>query len=94
MFREGTQIQARDGSPRFQGRQVAVISLVRDAYLERTSQAPDSDYRAEGLEWLEQQGIKIRGMEPREFWDEWKAADELVYVVRFRVIKRLMPVDA
>ena len=92
MFRAGVQVQGWDRGPRFGGRQVVVISLIRDAYLERTSLMPDKDYRAEGLEWMEKQGILIRGKHPRQFWEDWKAANELVYVVRFQVMQRLVPV--
>ena len=94
MFKAGTQVQGWDRSPRFKGQQVAVISLVQDAYPERTSMMPDEDYRREGLEWMEKQGILIRKLHPRDFWEQWKAADELVYVVRFQVLKRLAPVGA
>jgi len=100
LFKAGTKAQAWDRSPRFKGDQVAVISLTQDAYLESTSMAPDEDYRREGLEWMEKQGIMIpvtyKGrklpMSPRQFWEQWKAADELVYVVRFQVMQRLAPV--
>jgi len=87
-------VQGWDRGPRVGGRQVAVVRLTAAPYLERTSQAPDRDYKAEGLLWMEEKGIKVRGMEPREFWEQWKAADELVYVVRFQLMKALVPVEA
>ena len=93
LFRAGVKVQGWDRSPRFGGQQVAVISMVQDAYPERTSYMPDKDYRAEGLEWMEKQGILIRGKSPRQFWEEWKAANEMVYVVRFQVMERLVPVS-
>jgi len=99
LFKAGVKAQGWDRSPRSHGQQVAVISLTRDAYLEKTNMAPDEDYRKEGLEWMEKQGIMVPAtyegrkmpMHPRRFWEQWKAADELVYVVRFQVLQRLAP---
>jgi hypothetical protein len=48
---------------------------------------PDSDYENEGLAWMERKGIKINGVTPQYFWDRWKYADELVYVVRFEIVE-------
>ena len=41
------------------------------------------DYKAEGLFWMEKQGIKIRGLAPREFFEAWKQDNEMVWVVTF-----------
>jgi hypothetical protein len=89
-FRCGMDVQAWDRLPRAGGQPVAIICLTADPYPERTSIMPEKDYAAEGLLWLEQKGLKIRGMEPRKFWEDWKDADEFVYVVRFQLIKRLV----
>ena len=48
---------------------------------------PAEDYENEGLAWMERQGMKIQGVSPREFWEHWKAADEVVYVVRFKKLE-------
>lgn len=94
LFKAGMDVQGWDRGPRVGGWQVAVVRLIADPYLERTSSMPDRDYKAEGLEWMEKQGILIRGKSPRQFWDDWKLADELVYVVRFQLVRRLAPVEA
>ena len=91
MFRAGMEVQGWDRSPRSGGQQIAVVSLTADPYLERTGAMPDADYEKEGLGWMERRGVMIRGRTPREFWESWKDADELVYVVRFQVMKRLAP---
>ena len=87
MFRAGTKCQGWDRSPRIGGRQVAVISLTRDAYAQSTGSMTEADYEAEGLAWMEQTGKLIRGKTPRQFFEDWKAADELVYVVRFQLMQ-------
>jgi len=92
-FKAGAVVQGWDRLPRVGGQQVAIIRLTTDPYLQRTSQMTEMDYRAEGLEWMEQNGILIRGKYPRQFFDQWKAADELVYVVRFQLMKRLVPAE-
>ena len=61
--------------------------MTQDVYPERTSQMPDSDYENEGLSWMERQNMKIQGITPRKFWEQWKLADELVYVVRFKKLE-------
>jgi len=68
--------------------------MVTDSVLVKSPTVTNVLELAEGLEWLEQQGILVRGRSPRQFWEEWKAADELVYVVRFQVLKRLAPLGA
>ena len=85
-FKAGMDVQGYDRGPRVGGRQVAIVRLIAAPYLERTGVMPERDYASEGLLWMEKKGIKIRGMEPREFWEKWKAADELVYVVRFQLM--------
>lgn len=91
MFKAGKQVQAWDKSPRNGGHQVGIISLTRDAYPERTSSMTEADYEAEGLAWLTEQGHLIQGRSPRQFFDDWKAADELVYVVRFQLLSLTRP---
>ena len=86
-FHYGMVVQAWDKLPRAGGKQVGLIRLTATPYKEGTSHIPDEDYENEGLAWMEEQGLKIRGMEPREFWEQWKAADELVYVVRFKKLE-------
>jgi len=36
---------------------------------------------------MERQGMKIKGISPRELWEQWKLADEVVYVVRFKKLE-------
>lgn len=82
-FTAGKLIQAYSRLPIVGGKRRAVIKLTRNAYPERTSQMTDSDYEAEGLAWMERQGLKVNGIEPRRFFDRWLYSDELVWVVWF-----------
>lgn len=88
-FRAGIDCQGWDRGPRVGGQKVAEIRLTADAQPQRTSFMTEVDYKAEGLLWMEVKGITVRGQHPRVFFDQWRKADELVYVVRFRVVKRL-----
>ena len=92
-FRCGVIVQGWDRLPRAGGQKVAEVKLIADAYPQRTGFMTEADYKAEGLLWMEEKGIRIRGQHPRVFFDQWKAADELVYVIRFQVIKRLISRD-
>lgn len=83
-FKEGMVVQSWDHSPRVGGHVIGLARLTRKPYKESTANMPDEDYENEGLGWMERQGIMIRGIRPREFWESWKAAGELVYVVRFK----------
>lgn len=91
LFKAGMVVQGWDRLPRAGGQKVAEVRMIAEPYPEWTGQMPERDYKAEGLEWMEKQGLRIRGLHPREFWEQWKAADELVSVVRFQLVKVLVP---
>ena len=86
-FKQGDLVAAYDRNPRFGGKQVATIRLTRDPYLENTADMPLGDYVHEGLNYMEEQGLKIQGQHPYDFFSAWKAMAELVWVVRFEVVK-------
>ncbi len=85
-FKTGDLVQAWDKSPRTgKGQRVGWIRLTKDPYLEITQDMPDSDYEAEGFEYLYRnraRGSPPMGTSPADFY-EWKAAGELYWVVRF-----------
>jgi len=35
---------------------------------------------------MEEKGLLIRGITPRQFFKNWRASDEILYVVRFRLV--------
>lgn len=97
-FRAGQLVEAWSKQPRFHGAlPVAMIELERDPYLERTDEAPDSDWFAEGFEYLQKLApdapVRINGLLPRQLWREWRGEistgsrlPHRMWVVRFRVV--------
>ncbi len=51
-----------------------------------TGKMSEFDYKAEGLYWMEKQGIKIRGLTPREFFENWKQTNEIVFVLTVHMV--------
>lgn len=88
-FKAGELVQAYDKLSRAGGKRVAIVRLTRDPYQERTSKMGYADYYAEGLAWMETKGYLIKGVTPFKFFQNWIAADELVWVICFEVIKIL-----
>ena len=85
-FRKGQIHDAWDRSPRFFGHKVGQFRLTQTPFQQNTSLMTEIDYEIEGLKWMEEQGLAIRKMHPRKFFEEWKAADETVWVVKFEPI--------
>lgn len=94
-FHKGDLVVAYDRSPRYGGKQVAMIRLTQDPYRENTADAPDADYEAEGLAWMEREMLPIFQNKRRftfanDFWDAWKNEAEDVWVVRFELVKETL----
>lgn len=77
-------VDAYDKIPLHGGKKIGTIRLINKPFRQRTSEMTEDDYGREGLLWIEQQGQKINGKTPREFFEEWKKKDDLVWVVEFR----------
>ena len=86
-FRRGDLVQAWDRLPRAGGKRVGTIELTTDPYQEHVGLAHAEEYRCEGLAWMEQQGMKIQGVSPLDFWKDWQQSNEIVWVVRFKVVE-------
>jgi len=82
-FRGQDTIGALDKNFRFGGKQIGTLKLTEEPFQQLTSRMTEFDYKAEGLYWMEKQGIKIKGLTPREFFEAWKEEDEMVWVVTF-----------
>jgi len=82
-------IGALDKNFRFGGKQVGSLKLTEAPFQQLTGKMSESDYQAEGLAWMEQQGIKIRGLHPREFFLNWQQANEMVWVVTFTKLENM-----
>ena len=85
-FRRGDLVAAYDKSPRAHGKQVATIELTSNSYQEHVGEAGQSEYYAEGLGWMEEQGKLVQGLAPLEFWQEWQDENPLVWVIRFKLV--------
>lgn len=87
-FKAGSIHQAYNRGPRIGGHKVADILIIQQPYPERTCDIPDDDYEAEGFAYMEEQGILIRGMTPREFFEVRQMSREVLFVVRFKLFER------
>ena len=76
---------AYDRLPRARGKQFGVVRLTQRPYKERTGAMPETDFDNEGLQWMDERHLLILGKTPRQFWDDWKAADEELWVIRFEI---------
>ena len=85
-FREGTVHDAFDHLPRAHGKKIGDVQIARVPYPERASDIPDADFEGEGLKYMEEKGLLIRGITPRAWFERWRASDETLFVVRFRLV--------
>lgn len=86
-FHEGNLVAAYDRSPRVGGKQVATIQLTRDPFKQFTASIADSDWYAEGFEYLTKIGVRVNGLTPKELWQRWRTHPQLLWVVRFQMIE-------
>jgi len=85
-FKKGDLIQAYNKNPRNGGKLVATIELTQDVYLEYSTVIPNSDWFAEGFEYLTGHGITLHGTKPVDIWRAWLAPPpSLLWVVRFKI---------
>ncbi len=82
-FHNQDVIGALDKNFRFGGKQIGSLKLTEAPFKEPTGLMNEFDYKVEGLYWMEKQGIKIKGLHPREFFENWKQTNEMVWVVTF-----------
>ena len=85
-FKEGEHLTAMDKAVFAHGNRIGEIVLTKKPYKQRTSLMTEADFKDEGLLWMEQQGLLIKGQKPREFFDQWKAKDEEVWVIEFEIL--------
>lgn len=83
-FNKDDIVDAYDKIPLHGGKKIGTIRLINKPFQQRTSKMTEDDYEREGLLWMEQHDLKINGKKPKEFFDEWKRKDDLVWVVEFQ----------
>lgn len=89
-FNRGEIVLAYDRQPRYKGKPVATIQLTAKPYLQSTKDAPASDYQAEGFEYLQALGKKVDGLSPAALWRAWHLYPQMMYVVRFELMRVVM----
>lgn len=85
-FVPGSVHEGYDRNPRFHGKPVGRLQIVRTPYIEATKDIPNEDFEYEGFAYMEERGILIQGITPREFFNRWRESDEVLFVVRFKLI--------
>jgi hypothetical protein len=88
--------KAYDKNPRVHGRHIADVRILKDPYQQRTGFMTEHDYEDEGLLWMEENGVMVPArnenrhkypeQSPREFFEDWRSRNQLLYVVEFEVI--------
>lgn len=86
-FHAGEKVLALNRNYRIGGSPFGMVQLTADPKPERTGTMTEQDFKDEGLAWMETQGIMIQGRTPRQFFDEWKAQDEEVFKVEFKILE-------
>lgn len=90
-FRQGTVHEAYDRLPRVHGKKIGNVEIRRTPYLERLCDIPDEDYEAEGLKFMEERGLLIRGLAPIDWFNAWRDSKETLFVVRFDPVFPCLP---
>ena len=85
-FKQNMIVDAMDKLPYRGGKKIGEIKILKLPYQQRTGQMTETDYRREGLLWMEQNNKTIKGKKPRLFYEDWKEKNELVWVVEFETI--------
>ncbi|HEX2034251.1 MAG TPA: ParB/RepB/Spo0J family partition protein [Chloroflexota bacterium] len=91
-FRDGLLVAAYDRDPRRRGRHLATLRLRGDPVYEPLSSMPDSDYAAEGWQWLYEHPLALsgKGVTREDFsweaFERWRRRPYHVWVVRFEVV--------
>ncbi len=91
MFKKGDIVRATDRA-RFLGvREHCLIRLTADPVLEPLAAMPDSDYQAEGFEYLREHPELVPDSMPidvsPEGWYIWRRSGGDMYVVRFEYVE-------
>ncbi|HEC92628.1 MAG TPA: hypothetical protein ENI51_06530 [Candidatus Atribacteria bacterium] len=85
-FKKGDICQAFDRQPRYGGKRIGYLKIVKDLYWECISDMPDSDFEAEGFAFMKEQKLKIWGEKPEIAFANWKKTKDYYWVIRFKKI--------
>lgn len=81
-FKAGDICQSYDKSPHYGGQRFGHIRITA-IKKEDISIMPDEDFEKEGFKFMEEQGIKIWGKEPRQAFEDWRAEGGMYWIVDF-----------
>jgi hypothetical protein len=86
-FKQGDLVRAFDKDPRCGGREICIIRLTCDPYLEPTCLMPLSDYEAEGFRYLAENPHLVPDSMPYDVsiagFEAWRQSDATMWVIRF-----------
>ena len=85
-FKAGHLFFAFDRSPRAGGKQIAVLRLTQDPYLERGMDIPTTDWVEEGFAYLASKGLQAGTLTPLQLWEQMEDAEDSWWVLRFEVV--------
>lgn len=85
-FTAGKVADAYDHLPRAHGKKIGDVQIKRVPYPERLCDIPDEDYEGEGLKFMEEKGLRIRGVEPIDWFNAWRDSTKVMFVVRFDLV--------
>lgn len=88
-FHCGDVVRALNRQWRNGGEPIGTVRLTEDVLLQSTADAPPSDWRAEGFDFLEERGVKVDGVMPAVLWRSWhwRMHARYLYVVRFELVE-------
>lgn len=86
-FRAGMVCGALNTDQRVGGQKVGEIRLTADPVYESTALAPDTDWWAEGFDFMHRRDLLVFGAGVREVWRQWLyEAPVTLWVVRFELL--------
>jgi hypothetical protein len=81
----GELIDGWTRSPRVGGTRFCRIKLTEEPVRQWTNEIPDTDWYAEGFDYLQKTGAHVGAVTPQQIWDGWHRTPELLWVVRFEI---------
>jgi hypothetical protein len=86
-FHVGDLVQAWDRVPRVRDAKRVGTIRITGIKKEPISAMPDEDFEKEGFAYMEEQGIKMWGMNARESFENWRSKEREYYVVDFEKVE-------
>ena len=81
---KGDLVECYTKSPQYGG-ELFGHARIKNVAIERTSDAPDASFGAEGFHVLDLLGVKIDGRFPMDLWEYWHIEQIPIYTVTFEI---------